>query len=280
MPKKQAYLLYRELPLPKAIAQARVAGFFAEQPDTVWALHGVALERDGLNASFSLRPVRAPKPPALPSVRWVYRIPSRRLERMSAAQYRALQENRNYLRWQLGGEGIGALGGSGIYARTLRRLRDQLLAPRIVSPQIERMSATVLQVGQQAVLLEVGAMYAPTLLSKTPRLQYHYYLVERARPDQPRRIGATIARHEAALMEDSGRVWGVVADRSSGRTSILNGQGGYFRQTGAADALLRLRGVEAHWQRSESERQIRAWLQEQGIEIQAFGTCQLEGLSF
>ncbi len=40
------------------------------------------------------------------------------------------------LRWQLRGEGIGALGGSDIYARTLTRLRDQLLAQRIVSPQI------------------------------------------------------------------------------------------------------------------------------------------------
>lgn len=98
------------------------------------------------------------------------------------------------------------------------------------------MSATALQVGQRAVLLEVEAQYASTRLSNTPRFEYHYYLVERARPTQPRRIGATIARHEAALMEDAGRVWIIVADRSSRRISILNGQGGYFRQTGAADA--------------------------------------------
>lgn len=255
----------RELPLPKEIAHAGGVGFFAEQPDTLWALPcDVAEGYDDLNASFSLVPARAPKPPAMPSTRWIYQVQLRRLEQMNAAQYSALQENWDYLRWQLGGEWIGRFGGSSLYAQVLAPLRNTILASGRLQPLAERLSASVLHVGKRALLLKVESTPAPTYEGETFRPLLHYYLVERVRPEAPRLVGMG-AFHQVRLVEGAGGIWLVVAGRLDGRLFVLDGKQGYIDQVNPNDTSLQARGVVAQWRWVDLRRQIRVWLQQQGI---------------
>lgn len=255
----------RESPLPKEIAQAGGAGFFAEQPDTIWALpREAAKEYSSLNAIFPLEPARVPKPLALPSPRWIYRIASRRLERMDVAQYRALQENWDYLRWQLGGEGVGWLGGSSLYAQVLAPLRDKLLASGAIQPPDARLFATVLQVGERVLLLEVESTPSPTHTGEMFRPLSQYYLVERARPEEPRLVG--VVSREVELVENAGRVWIIVSEQPCERLLVLDGKQGYFEQANPNDPSLKVRGVVAQWLCADLKRQICAWLQQQGVQ--------------
>lgn len=269
----------RFVPLPKPVAHATVVGFFADAPDTLWALKlpPEAANKEEFASGYSLDPAESYQPHIVPVERWVYRVPTRRLEQMTEAEYRELLQNWQYLHPYLGELTVGWLVGNRFHHEAVVPLRDQVLKTVTPAPIPRYMRATVEGVSAGAALLRVSHIPPENAPGAEVKLYLwnRYYLAERGR-SEVRSVGFTRRAFDPRLMEIEGRPHLLIADGQ--HLFLLDGRRGYFEEDmpeQRSPSVLRVQGAIAQLRHSDMWQQVEAWLRARKIRATIIGEPRL-----